>query len=337
MKFNYHLLIWKKKVCDKYFLRKETINVIASILRTLPTGVYQKTLADGLASCQDLSHADLQSANLQNAFLGNDSYRINMSEADLFCANLSKALVKNIDAIGCHFRDSILCDTRFKECNLTKSNFQGSDLSRVYFEKVNLYEANFKNAINIPKEISDKLENGICFSKEKITTSERQPKHRIFFSMSGCMSHEEAYLTTVYENYLRERGYNVQRYSRDNYPQFGQLTAVKAKIEKCDGMIVFGSNQILIKSGVFRPNLSDEKIWENEWLSTSWNEIEVGMGVMFGIPILLVHTEELKTGIFDPCLSEILIDKTLDRSINEDLRDLNKNESFISWLSKLPK
>lgn len=337
VKFNYHFLIRKRNINenDSYFLKKDTLDVIASLLKTLPTGVYQKTLADGLSSCQDLSHADLQYANLQNVYLGNDSYIINMSKADLFCANLSKALIKNINASGCYFRDTILCDTRFKHCDLSNTNFQGADLTHVYFQNVTLDGAIFNNALNIPKEIVENINNntGIYKGKEPVTTSERQSTYHIFFSMSGSLSYEDKHLIKMYEEHLKKRGYEVESYSRDHYPQFGQLTSVKAKIEKCVGMIVFGSKQILIQNGIFRPNLSEQTIWKDKWLSTSWNEIEVGMGIVLGIPILLVKTDELKTGIFDPCLNEILLDKALARTDHEDPE---KDENFINWLSKLP-
>lgn len=36
----------------------------------VPTGVFQKTLADGLAYGHDLSKADLQKTNLQDAYIG---------------------------------------------------------------------------------------------------------------------------------------------------------------------------------------------------------------------------------------------------------------------------
>ncbi len=52
------------KIGKSIYLHDETVNVISSILRTLPTGVYQKTLADGLAYASDLSEADLQRTNL---------------------------------------------------------------------------------------------------------------------------------------------------------------------------------------------------------------------------------------------------------------------------------
>lgn len=338
VKLKYHLFIRKKRINenDAFFLKNETINVISSLLKTLPTGVYQKTLADGLSSCQDLSHADLQNANLQNAYIGNDSYRINMSKADLFCANLTKALVTNVDGQNCYFRDSILCNTRFKNCDFSCANFQGADLTNVYFEDVKLAGANFRNTFNIPEIISKHLNDGIFDGDGLVSTPPKTSSHCIFFSMSGSLSNEEAHLTKAYKEYMEKRGYTIESYTRDHYPRFGQLSAVKAKIEKCVGMIVFGSKQIFIKNGIFRPNLSEETIWENEWLSTSWNEIEVGMGVMLGIPILLVKTDELKTGIFDSCISEIMLDKISSKTDFSDLRKFEIDENFISWLSKLP-
>lgn len=41
-------------------LKDETINVMSSLLRVLPTGILQKTLGDGLAYAKDLSNSDLQ-------------------------------------------------------------------------------------------------------------------------------------------------------------------------------------------------------------------------------------------------------------------------------------
>ena len=56
---------------DKKELRQEAIDVISSLLRVLPTGVLQKTLADGLGFATDLSGCDLQKTNLQDVLLDN--------------------------------------------------------------------------------------------------------------------------------------------------------------------------------------------------------------------------------------------------------------------------
>ena len=53
---------------DFPFLQEETINIISSMLKILPTGVFQKTLADGLAYAINLSDVDLQRTNLQDSY-----------------------------------------------------------------------------------------------------------------------------------------------------------------------------------------------------------------------------------------------------------------------------
>ena len=55
---------------DRNKFTDETIRVIASMLRILPSGVYQKTLGDGLAFAKALDYADLQRTNLQDLYLG---------------------------------------------------------------------------------------------------------------------------------------------------------------------------------------------------------------------------------------------------------------------------
>ena len=50
------------------FLFQESVNVISSMLKVLPTGIFQKTLADGLAHAGNLARVDLQKTKLQDVF-----------------------------------------------------------------------------------------------------------------------------------------------------------------------------------------------------------------------------------------------------------------------------
>ena len=59
-----------KAQIDREKFSDETIRVIASLLRILPMGVFQKTLGDGLAFAENLNYADLQRTNLQDLYLG---------------------------------------------------------------------------------------------------------------------------------------------------------------------------------------------------------------------------------------------------------------------------
>ena len=101
--------------------------------------------------------------------------------------------------------------------------------------------------------------------------------------------------------------------------------------QKSAAMIVLGFKQIHIEKAIFRPGTKEEKIWENKWLPTPWNEIEVGLGAMLGLPILLVKDNDIHSGIFDSHLSESFIAIV---SANDKIDDAIKSRHFNLWLSK---
>lgn len=85
-------MINEMKKCGD-FLKDETINVISSLLRTLPSSVFQKTVGDGLAYAKDISGVDLQRTNLQDVCLEGKSSRLILNNCDLFMADLSYAFI----------------------------------------------------------------------------------------------------------------------------------------------------------------------------------------------------------------------------------------------------
>ena len=97
-------------------------------------------------------------------------------------------------------------------------------------------------------------------------------------------------------------------------------------------MVAFGFKQLNIHRASYRPNTSDMETWEDKWLSTPWNEIEVGMGLMRGMPILLVHDPQIVDGVFDRGLSECFIAHI---STTDDSREITQDKAFDLWLSKI--
>lgn len=328
---------------QKEFLKKETINVISSLLRTLPSSVFQKTVGDGLAYAQDLTGVDLQRTNLQDVCLEGKEGRLILNNADLFMADLSYALVKNVDAEYAYFYHGILLKTKFKNCNLRGADFRNTDLTGVSFEDVDLFEAKFDGATNIPEKIAKNLKEftdikGRIYKKvyvpeknELVKMGEKPSLGNIFFSIPGCASAEDYAIIGEYRKVLEGLRYNVIYYNRDQYPQFGQLNRVRKDILQSSAMVVFGFKQIRIERATFRPNTKEEEIWEKRWLPTPWNEIEVGLGTMLGLPILLVKDDDICSGIFDSHLSETFIALV---SANEKVEDVVKGKSFNMWLSK---
>ena len=97
-------------------------------------------------------------------------------------------------------------------------------------------------------------------------------------------------------------------------------------------MIAFGFKQIEISDGKYRPGTKEVENWKNKWLSTPWNDIEVGIGLSVGMPILLVHDPSINEGVFDDGLSECFVGRILS---TEDSRRLEYNKAFQLWYCKL--
>lgn len=322
------------------FLKDESISVISSLLRTLPASVFQKTVGDGLAYAKNLTGADLQRTNLQDVCLEGKTDRLILNGCDLFMADLSYALVKNVDAVNAYFYHAILLKTKFKNCDLSYADFRNTDLTKVIFEDVKLFNAKFDGAINIPKVIEDNLgyytdKRGETFRVYKndkcVSTKKESASCNIFFSIPGCTSMEDNALIAGYRRMLEGMGYNVISYNRDQYPQYGQLNKVRKDVLQSSAMVVFGFKQLRIEKAVYRPNTKEEEVWERKWLPTPWNEIEVGLGAMHGLPILLVKDNEIHSGIFDSHLSESFIAIV---SANDKIEDVVVGRSFHLWLSK---
>lgn len=322
------------KMWFKPFLHDEAVNVISSLLRTLPTGIYQKTLGDGLAYAKGkgLSENDMQKTNLQNLYLGNKRYRLQCFRTDFYMSDLSYALLENIDGKQIIFYNAILMCANIKNCDFSNANFVGADLTNTYFKNVILNGANFTNAINLSPEIGEKLINGIYQCNEPVTTNRSSKSKTIFFSMPGIMTKKEEMITKSYKELLEKLGFEVFYYGKDDYPQYGQLNSVRKRILSSCGIIAFGFKQINIINGLYRSGTDAEKVIKNLSLSTPWSEIEVGMALMKGLPILLVHDKEVTSGIFDNILSEYFIGEI---SSEFDIRKIGTNKTFESWLKKL--
>lgn len=255
-----------------------------------------------------------------------------MHSTDLFMSNLTYGLIDNVDAKGIILYNALLYGTIIKNSDFSNANFVGADLTKVKFKNVILKGADFSKAINVPVEIQSFLVDNIYSSDEPITTTNIMTEKLIFFSMPGNMSKEDEMTVIAYRQYLINLGYDVIYYNRDTYPRFGQLSQIKAAIEKCAAMIAFGTKQTYIKEGVYRPKMNGERFLKDIWLSTPWNEVEVGMATMAGIPILLVKDDDIEDGIFDDVISESFI-STLTSKI--DIKDLGRNQVFTAWLSKI--
>lgn len=142
---------------------KESVAVIAGLLRQAGEGEVQKTLADGLRFARSLAGADLQRCNLTKAFLGikeGDPKVPNLTHADLFEANLAGASLRGVYAKGAVFYRAILVETVFRDAVLDNADFRCATLTRADFTGATFKGARFADALDVPQYIKQQLDEG---------------------------------------------------------------------------------------------------------------------------------------------------------------------------------
>jgi hypothetical protein len=306
---------------------KETINVIASLLRNLPTCIFQKTLADGLSYTLDLKNVDLQKANFQQAYLGRkDGKAIDFSSADFFRADFSQALIDNVIAVNTIFYQARFHQATIKNANCEGANFCGADLLGARFVNVNLLKAEFKNAVNIPEIIADHLDQDFIYRETVIKNIERRSnakKRNVFISRPAIMTIDQHRYTELFTEYLIKLGIEAKTFNRSEYGHYGQIGKIRTEISQCSGIVIFGFKQLKINSGEYRPFTDEYTDVKDKWLPTPWNNIEVGMALMKGLPALIIKDPEVNDGIFDNTISEsfihtVVITTGLDSKVFEE-------------------
>jgi hypothetical protein len=163
---------------DKTPYAHECVLVITAILRDerqLPEAI-QKILADSLAYAPNLRAADFQRTNLRNAYLGDRIRKgIDVSDADFYRANLTKASLKGITAKKTVFYKSVLKQSVLRGADLTGADFRQANLEGADFDQAELLDAQFddavlagarfKNARNLPTGITDKLDRDGVYTR----------------------------------------------------------------------------------------------------------------------------------------------------------------------------
>lgn len=296
----------------------EAVNVIAAVLREERTGSFQKLLADGLWYAHDLSRADLQKTNLQNAFLGTrkvadgdgvKDVRLRLDGADFFRADLSGASLKGAHAKGAVFyqarlartvfRDAVLDGANFADADLQDAKFAGADLRDADFSGANLRGASFAKALHVPPAVAAGLNDQGVWAG---APGGGRPR-RVFLSRPAQMRAAGVAAVEQLRLQLARLGpVEFVELPRSDYPSFGALAEVRKHVTRCHGLVVLGLGELEIADATWRAGTPDERRLQGAQWPSPWAQIEAGMGIALGLPVLLVAAPSLDTGIFAPDL-----------------------------------
>ena len=313
---------------------QEAINVIAACLRGEKPGNFQKLLADGLAYAPRLDGADLQKANLQNAYLGSrklpspapsraqrllrfvgrgaqsDSTEpVQLRRTDFYRADLSGASLKGAVASGAIFYQARLHGTVLSKACLEHANFQGADLRGARFADSRLEGALFRDARNVPEVIRAKLNDEGRYSERSSSEPgdavlETRPTIKVFMSKPGALSYRQRQVLLLITDLLKSEGLSPATLERPDYPESGVVTEVSRIMSECSGAVIIGFSQLEVRDGIWRPGTSEQRQVKGEHFATPWNHIEAGMATMYGLPLLIVRQESVSEGIFDVATGE---------------------------------
>jgi hypothetical protein len=94
---------------------------------------------------------------------------------------------------------------------------------------------------------------------------------------------------------LRGLELNPRTLGTTDYPSRAPLDEVIDLMKKCRGAVILGIPQITITAGTIK----DQALENPLQLPTEWNHIEAGLAYSQGLPLLVIHHQGVRRGIFD--------------------------------------
>lgn len=354
--------------------RKETLNVIVALLRVLPNGNLQKTLADCLTYVPEAKGQDFQNVNLHYGLIKPQSYidfelnknpellndRISFVGTDFYESYITSASIHSVDFTNATMSGVLLCGTTFRNCIFKGVMFKNADMNGCKFIDCVLDKTDFSGARRVStitlkncradgKTIDSAnlkddalveflVDNGLM-KKKPATTGERV-KYKIFFSRLGKMDARQQYLFDSIKYHLKTNypGLEVVTIERSSYREAGQLTMIKDNMDICCGAVIFAFSYMRVQDGVIHEFVSgeDKKSAKNCAFPSPWIQIETAFASAKSLPCLIVTEAGLKCdGIFD---EKVLRNDPLMFTLPYDGSITSDAENIISsWWRKVEK
>jgi uncharacterized protein YjbI with pentapeptide repeats len=250
--------------------------------------------------------------------------RLDLSGSDFFRSDLSYASLRNDVCVGTVFYECVAVRTVFRDSDLTKANLSGADVRHADFRNADLTEADFtgakvsganfdraivsgtifKDATGLPAEFAARMGSdqrvSVPVGTEIVAESTNGDSGgvRVFLSVASVTVASQRPVIDLVAGVLRDEGFEVVRTSRDDYRHDRHLERVRQAMATCSGVIIIGLPQLLVEDGTWRQGTNDERVLKHEHLHTPWNDIETGLGIGLGLPVLAIRAGCGGYGVF---------------------------------------
>lgn len=250
--------------------------------------------------------------------------RLDLSGSDFFRADLSHASLRNDVCVKTIFYECVAVATVFRLSDLTEANFSGADVQNADFRGADLTGANFAgakvagaafggatiegtgfmNASGLPAALAERMDAEGRVSVPSGTESLTAPIRvdlgvvRVFLGVASVTSPSQRPVVDLVAGVLRDEGFEVVRASRGDYWLDRHLERVRQAMATCAGVVIIGLSQLDIESGIWRHGTSEQRDVSGERLHTPWNDIEAGLGIGLGLPVLAIRAGCGGFGVF---------------------------------------
>ena len=121
----------------------------------------------------------------------------------------------------------------------------------------------------------------------------------VFLSRPTALNDEQESFCDGLDQVLEDEGLRPRTLGVTDYPASAPLAEVLKLMRDCDGALVLGLRQLHVESGRSKEGSPSAASVAGLYLATPWNQIEAGMAVALGRPLLLARELGVEGGVFD--------------------------------------
>ena len=158
-------------------------------------------------------------------------------------------------------------------------------------------------------------------------------KLNVFISSPSLLNEQQSTFRKMLKIILKNKELIVRDLTPEEYPSERPIVRVKKTIQVCNGVIILGMQQMIVKDCIIKPGTQNENRRHDILLPTPWNHIEAAISVTLGLPILIISERGIEGGVFDPEITEESVHQV---ELNIDSFD---SEEFINainlWIDRI--
>lgn len=120
----------------------------------------------------------------------------------------------------------------------------------------------------------------------------------VFLGVPAVLGARQQKYVEMWLGWLEDHAVEVIRLQRDAYSK-DPCSALMRLLSRADGTILLGFRQLDARAAIWRP-CSPEQADGVGWWTSPWLQLEAGMAVAAGHPVLVVPEDGVEEGIFKP-------------------------------------